>query len=200
MKRSLVYLLSASLMLINITSCSKDKDSGSNPVTSPPTGACDGKTIVLTATATGGQPCGGNNGSISASATGSTGFTYKLNSGGTYQASGDFSVAPGNYTVFAKDADGCEKSTSVTVGTAAAGPLFTNVKNLIASRCQSCHNPSNLNGGKNWADQCNIIQSQDRIKVRAVDEGTMPQGGPELTASEKKIITDWINAGGAYNN
>jgi uncharacterized membrane protein len=135
------------------------------------------------------------------SATGSTSFTYKLNSGGVYQSSGAFSnVAAGDYTVFAKDGAGCEKSTTVTVaGGGTAGPLFTAVKNLVVAKCQTCHNNSLANGGMNFAVECNIVKSKDRIKVRAVDEGTMPQTGP-LTQAEKDIITAWITGGAGYTN
>jgi hypothetical protein len=185
-------------VVVYFTSCSKESASPSPA----PVDACAGKTIVVTATPAASSPCGAANGSISVAATGSTGFTYKLNSGGAYQASGLFSnVSAGTYTVFAKDAEGCEKSSSVTVAASGtAGTLFTAVKNLIASQCQSCHNNSIQNGGMNWAVECNIIQFQNRIKVRAVDEGTMPQGGPALTPAEKAVITNWINAGGRFTD
>lgn len=75
------------------------------------------------------------------------------------------------------------------------GPLFTAVKNLMQANCQSCHNPGNMNGGKDWTNDCNIVANKDRIKARAVDEGTMPPTGP-LPQSEKDKITAWINAGG----
>ena len=181
---------------ITLFSCSKESNAPG-----PSADPCAGKTISITVTATPASACG-NTGSISAAATGSSGFTYKLNSGGIYQASGNFgNVAAGTYTVFAKDAGGCEKTKSVTVNAAgAAGPLFSAVKTLMAGTCQPCHNNSVQNGGMNWADQCKIIQFKGRIKVRAVDEGTMPQGGPELTAAQKEIITNWINAGGRFED
>ena len=75
------------------------------------------------------------------------------------------------------------------------GPLFTAVRNLMQANCQSCHNPGNMNGNKDWTVDCNIVANKDRIKARAVDEGTMPPTGP-LPQSEKDKITAWINAGG----
>jgi uncharacterized membrane protein len=48
----------------------------------------------------------------------------------------------------------------------------------------------------NFETDCSIVNNQARIKVRAVDEGTMPTGGPSLTVSEKAVITNWITAGG----
>ena len=176
-----------------IFSCSK-KDS--NPV---PAGPCAGKTIVITPAVVDAVTCG--TGSITVAATGSTGFTYKLNSTGIYQSATAFnSVAAGTYTVFAKDGDGCEKSISVTVNsTGTAGPLFTAVKDLISSKCLSCHNNTNQQGTMNWAVDCNIVTYKSNIKNRAVDLGTMPPTGP-LTDAEKAVITDWITAGGNYTN
>lgn len=187
-----LLILAAALCL---ASCSKE----SNPAPTP-ADVCAGKTIVITATPAAAAPCG--KGGITVSATGSTGFTYKLNSGGTYQVSGVFSdVSAGGYTVFVKDAAGCEKSTAVTVATSgAAGPLFAAVKNLLSTTCQPCHNNNVQNGGMNWQVDCNIVQFQNRIKVRAVDEGTMPQGGPQLTVAQKAVITNWINGGGKYTD
>ena len=188
----IVNRISVTVSIIFLFSCSKE----SNPP-GPAADPCAGKTIVLTAAATASSPCG-NTGTVTVSATGSTGFTFKLNNSGAYQASGTFNSVPaGTYTVFAKDAAGCEKTTSVTVnGTGVPGPLFAAVKTLMSGTCQPCHNNSTQNGGMNWANQCNIIQFQSRIKIRAVDEGSMPQGGPELSPAQKAIITDWITAGG----
>lgn len=80
------------------------------------------------------------------------------------------------------------------------GLKFNAVKNLIAAKCQSCHGASRQEGGQNYSIDCNIVSSQARIKSRAVDIGDMPKGGPMLTAGEKDIITDWINAGGLLSN
>ena len=181
--------------IINFGACSKSSNSPE-----PPADACAGKTIVITATPTASTSCA-TDGKIDITATGSTNFMYKLNSTGTYQLSGKFSdVAGGDYTVFAKDGVGCEKSTTVNVASnGAAGTLFTAVKNLIAAKCQTCHNNSNANGGMNWAVECNIVINKARIKDRAVDKGTMPQSGP-LPQNEKDIISNWINAGGGYSN
>ncbi|MGK2864254.1 MAG: c-type cytochrome [Chitinophagaceae bacterium] len=178
-----------------IIACSKS-NSGGNP--SPPN-PCSNVNINLTATATDAAACQ-NNGTINATATGSTGFTYSIN-GTTFQSSGSFaSVAPGTITVTVKDVNGCTKTTSVTVGSAGvAGPKFTAVKALMQANCQSCHNNTIANGGMNWTVDCNIVVNNGRIKVRAVDEGTMPPTGP-LSQSDKNKITDWINAGGRFTD
>jgi hypothetical protein len=190
--QQIVFLAIATIALF--TSCSKTSPD------STPADPCAGKIITVTATPAASTGCT-DNGSIVATATGSTGFSFKLNSAGSYQSSGSFAnLAAGSYTVFAKDAAGCEKSITVTVATGTAGTLFSQVKTLMSAKCQSCHNNTVQNGGMNWAVDCNIVANQVRIKVRAVDQGTMPAGGPPLTTAEKAIITNWITAGGILTN
>jgi len=77
---------------------------------------CAAKNITVAGTVTNAGPAAGStNGSIAATATGSTGFTYQLNAG-AFQASGTFSnLAAGNYTITAKDLDNCLKAQSFTV-------------------------------------------------------------------------------------
>jgi len=162
---------------------------------------CTGVTITVNATATNSAPCGTASGTINATASGSTGFTYSINST-TFQASGNFTnVAAGNYTVTAKDANGCSATQSVIVGNDAAGPLFSAVKTLLQNNCVSCHNNAIQNGGMNWAVDCNIVANKDRIKARAVDNtpSAMPPTGA-LSSGDKAIITNWINAGGKYSD
>jgi hypothetical protein len=198
MSKRIVNALSLCALIIisiNFASCSK-----SSPVV-PSTDICAGKTIVITPTIKASATCSPD-GSIEVTATGSTGFTYKLNSTGIYQASVKFTdLAAGNYTVFAKDGAGCEKSATATVASSGtAGPLFAAVKALMVSKCQkSCHDNTVANGGMNWQVECNIIANKARIKDRAVDLGTMPPTGP-LSQAEKNTITDWITAGGGFGN
>lgn len=87
--------------------------------------------------------------------------------------------------------------TSTCAGT--AGPLFNAVKTLVASKCVSCHNSVTSNGGMNFSIECNIVTNKTRIKIRAVDEGSMPPNGT-LPAADKTTITTWINAGGKYTD
>lgn len=187
-------------MIINFSACSKSDPTPTPTPVPAPADPCIGKTIIITPTTTAAIVCGAG-GSISVTASGSTGFSFKLNSTGTYQVTGVFSdVAAGDYTIYAKDAAGCEKLVAVTVpASGTAGAQFLAVKNLVATKCQSCHNNSLANGGMNFQVECNIISNKARIKVRAVDEGTMPQDGP-LTLTEKNIITNWITGGGGYTN
>ena len=168
--------------------CGKSDDDG-------PSDPCAGTNISVSLSKTASEACTAT-GTITVTATGSSGFTYKLNSNGTYQAENVFNnVAPGDYTVFAKDSKGCESSSTVTVNGEANGPTFTAVKSLINAKCISCHNGSNP-AGVDFRTDCAIEQRGAAIKTQAVDQETMPQGGPPLTATEKKVITDWLTAGG----
>ncbi len=85
--------------------------------------------------------------------------------------------------------------------TGQAGPLYTAVKSMMASNCSSCHTGNNGTGGKDLTTDCNIISSKDRIKARGVDGSPsfMPQGS-QLSAADKKKITDWVNAGGRFSD
>ncbi len=65
---------------------------------------------------------GGSTGSVTVSASGSTGpYTYSINGGTTFQVSGTFaSLAAGTYTIIARDANGCTVSVPVTITQPAA--------------------------------------------------------------------------------
>lgn len=258
-----------------IASCKKTTV---DPVIPTPVDPCLSKTIVVSGTTTTSSPSSAN-GSITASATGSTGFMYSIENG-AFQASGTFTnLAAGNYTVRAKDGDGCSnfkiftvssiscpnialpitttptikcentgfgtitfnpsggvapytysitpgvfqssasftnlvfgtynytvkdalgctKDGSLNIGYGSRGPKFASVVGLLEQRCNSCHGGSNNQGNFNFSDDCSIISKAALINLRVVVQGTMPQSGP-LSATEKAIITNWINAGGSYNN
>jgi large repetitive protein len=115
----------------------------SKPNTTPPAPTCADKTIVITGTTT--PTSGGTttNGSITVSATGSTGFTYSVGSG-AFQASGNFtSIAAGTYTINAKDDAGCTSTKSFTV-TATACPTIA-----ITAVVTQASSPANANGAIN---------------------------------------------------
>jgi hypothetical protein len=60
-------------------------------------------------------------------------------------------------------------SSTITVGTAPAGPLFTAVRSIIQTNCAvaGCHNGSQ---SPNFTIDCNIAANAGRIKLRAVDQ------------------------------
>lgn len=169
--------------------------------------ACAGKVIVVsTSSIINNIPCNGpNTGGFTVSATGSTGFTYSVGAG-AFQASTVFSgMAAGTYTVNAKDLDGCIKSTTVNVGNAPAGPLFGAVRTMMQSNCalSGCHVNPSPTGGLNFQDDCTIVSSWDRIKARAVDgipSFMPPAPNPQISATDKQKITDWIAAGHKYTD
>lgn len=166
---------------------------------------CNGVNITVSAVTTNATPCASpNNGTVTVTASGSTGLTYSIN-GINFQSSNVFStVAAGNYTVTVKDANGCLKTAAATVAANAAGTLFAAVKAVIQANCISCHSGAAAAGGRDWTVDCNVVANGALIKTRAVDQaGTatqMPQGGPALSAADQKKITDWINAGGKYTD
>lgn len=100
---TLIYL-PATVFLILLNSCgSKSAD------------PCSGVTITVSGTANSTSGQGILDGSISASATGGSGFTFSIN-GGAFQASGNFTgLAAGTFTITAKDSRGCSGSKSFTV-------------------------------------------------------------------------------------
>lgn len=117
-------------------SCSKSDSSNA------PDNPCTSASIVVTATVTN-AASGQSNGSIAATATGGTGFTFRLNNG-SFQASGTFSnLAAGTYTVTARTSEGCEGSAQFTVGTtnACAGTVI-NVT-AAATTATPCQTPAN---------------------------------------------------------
>ncbi len=90
-----------------IFSCKKDTVAPADP--------CTGVTISINSSQSA-PTTGQNNGSITVTATPSGTYTYSINNG-AYQSSNIFNnLAAGNYTIMAKNADGCTSaSTSVTL-------------------------------------------------------------------------------------
>lgn len=170
-----------------------------------PADPCAGVTVavVLSATAT---DAGASNGSITATATGGSGFSYSINSG-VFQTSGTFNnLAAGKYTVTAKNSNGCTGSLSSTIVSKVAtcagqtpGPLFTAVKAVITTNCAvtNCHNGSQA---PNYTVDCTIVDYADLIKLRAVDQGNTGDQMPQpprmaLSQADRDKITAWITAG-----
>lgn len=167
---------------------------------------CSGVTITATVTTTAATPCLTTaNGSITITASGSTGFTYSINNG-TFQNSNVFnSLAAGSYSFVAKDVNGCSQSGSATVAIAAAGAKYSAVKQVMLNSCaiSGCHIAPNPQNGLDFSIDCTIIATKDRIKARAVDgipSFMPPLPSAQLSATDKQKIVDWVNAGGGYAN
>src|SRR6185503_6646225 len=98
-KLLLVALLSA--FITTYISCGSKGGGGG------PANPCSGVTITVSGTVTHTGGPGQNNGSISASGTGSAGLTFSIN-GGAFQSSGNFTgLSAGTYTITAKNGSGC---------------------------------------------------------------------------------------------
>lgn len=190
--------------IYNITAKSSAGCLGSNQITLTAINPCSSVNITLSSTVVGLLPCSStaSNGSITLTATGSSGYMYSLNNG-TYQASNIFSnLAAASYTIGVKDANGCTKTGTAVVGTQPAGPLFANVKTLIMSRCagSGCHTNGGNSAGYNFDNECNIVTYWSQINGAAVTYTLTPMPlGILLNATEKQTITDWVNAGHTYN-
>ena len=194
MKKTIpVSLLLSGLMLTMFFGCKKS--STPTPVVDP----CLNTIITITNSVTTSVPCESTpSGSITITASGSTGFTYNKN-GGAYQSSNTFTgLAAGVYTMGAKDANGCSKTQVVSVFNATAGPNFTNVKSIVSSKCGNCHINGGNDGSVNLDADCSIVAKWDRINVRCVSQGNMPPQG--LTTTQKAQITAWVNAGHKFSD
>lgn len=134
---------SFSLILLSfiffIYSCSKGGGGTITPPPPPPD-PCAGVTITVTGTVVNPSAPATSDGSISATASGGSGFTFNIN-GGAFQASGNFTgLASGSYTIIAKNGNGCTGSATFTL----TGPnLCTGVTITVStsvvnnSPCQS---------------------------------------------------------------
>jgi large repetitive protein len=189
-----------------ITAKSSNGCLGSATFTVASTNPCSNITISITKTVTDSNNCvTPGTGSITATATGSTGFTYNINNG-AFQASGTFSaLSPGTYTVGAKDVNGCTATASIVVGTVAAGLKFSALKILVQSRCSGsgCHTNGQSQKGYNFDTDCNIVKAWSGINGSCVTGALnkMPiSPQPNLTTAEKQIIIDWVNAGHGFSN
>lgn len=187
-------IIVSGIIVTVLFSCSKSDSP------SVPPNPCDGVNITVSATTTNSSACV-NDGGITVTASGSTGFQYSID-GTTFQASNVFTnLAKGTYTVTVKNANNCRQTASVSVneGSATAGPLFTDVKQLIQVNCIICHAPGGQQPNPNWTVDCNIVQNAALINTRVVVQGTMPPTGA-LSQANKDKITAWINAGGKITN
>ncbi len=100
--RKLLQVTAIASYILLLSGCASDSIEDLLP-------ACDTKTIVVQATAIALPGCT-DTGQIQLSASGSTDFSYSLD-GINYQSSPDFTgLGAGNYTVFARDGEGCTGS------------------------------------------------------------------------------------------
>jgi hypothetical protein len=190
-----------------VTAKSSNGCLGSAQITLTTSNPCATTNIVITTVIINNTPCvSPASGKITVTATGSTGFTYNIN-GGAYQASNVFSsLAAGSYTIGVKDINGCTKTAIVAVANVTPGPLFTQMRTLISSRCNGsgCHiGAGNNAAGYNFDNDCTIVTKWSQINQACVTYSLVPMPKspqPLLTAAEKLVITNWINAGHRYTD
>lgn len=107
----------------------------------PPANPCAGVTVTVTGNTTN-PASGASNGSIVASASGASGFTYSLNNG-AFQATGQFTnLAAGTYTVTAKSSAGCTGSANFTLTNAVSCSSITIAVNPTITGVTPCVNAS----------------------------------------------------------
>ncbi len=105
---------------------------------------CAGISITVNGTVNNPTASGANNGSIVATATGSTGFTFNIN-GGAFQSSGTFNnLSAGTFTIVAKDVNGCtgSKAFTLTNPNPCAGVTITVGSSIMGN--DPCLSPSGM--------------------------------------------------------
>jgi hypothetical protein len=128
-------------------------------------------------------------------------YTYKIDNG-IYQPSPVFiNIKVGSHLVTVRAANNKEQNKEIIVDTVPNGVLFKTVQQLLVAKCTPCHMGVNPQSGLDWNNVCDVVNSWDRIRERAVfgNPSPMPQPGL-LPQTERNKIIDWINAGHGYTN
>ena len=189
MKRTLIYTVLLSAVLF--AACSK---SDTTPTPPPPVDPCAGVTITPVASVTH-TTTGLTQGTITVTSPIGSGYLYSI--GGTAQASTNFfNLAAGSYTLTVKNASNCSGTATLTIK--GYGAKFFQVRTIVNGYCGPCHLNGAISGGKNFDLDNDVVNSWDRIKIRAVDgiPSFMPQApNSPLTTIDKQKIVDWVNAG-----
>jgi hypothetical protein len=163
-----------------------------------PPDPCAGKTItIINSNPTASDKCNGN-GTVIVRATGSTGFTFRVDGTSYTSDSILYPLPAGLVTIYAKDADGCITTKEITVPVAPKGSLFAAVSAIINTKCNAgtCHTTGAGGAPTGILDEdCEIVARKSEINTRAV---VGAEGG--LTQNEKDAIANWISAGGKYVN
>lgn len=211
--------------IYTITAKNSNSCLGVKQITLTATDPCAGITVAVTATQV--NPSAGvSNGSITAIATGGTGFTYNINNG-AYQAGGTFgNLAAGTYTVTAKNSNGCTGTKQVTL--AATSPC-ANVNIAITTaviNTAPCTSPANngsitvttsgssgitynINGGSYQTNNVfsglnagsfliGVKDANGCTKTSTIAVGVVPSG--PLFASVRSLITTKCSGSGCHMN
>jgi hypothetical protein len=154
--------------------------------------------LAVTTSVIASQPCAATGAVVITSPVGAD-YKYKLGNQ-SFQSDPAFqNLKTGVYIVTVKDASGCEAVKEIMIDTILQGPKFTQVFQILANRCFSCHSGNNPQAGLNFTNVCDIINHWQRIEARAIQgiPSPMPQAGLIPLAERNKIV-EWINAGHSY--
>lgn len=161
---------------------------------------CASRNISITASLTGAHE-GESDGSITADASGSSGFTYSID-GTNFQSSPVFDgLAAGDYTITARDQDDCTSSQEFTVEELATEVSYsTQVKPIIENVCWNCHKQAGQSGfpHADLSTDAKVKENATRINTQ-VQAGLMPKGG-SLSDDQKAAIAAWVAAGAPIDN
>jgi hypothetical protein len=145
--------------------------------------------------------CLTNNGTVSLTPSGGTApYTYRFGNSVVFADSPEFNgIAPGNYIVTVKDAEGCTAGTSVTVGRGDTGISWSGeIQSIINTNCAitNCHNGSR---SPNLSTLTGVQNNRNQIRI-VVNNRTMPPASrPDLSGEQIQKIVCWIDDG-AKNN
>ena len=81
-------------------------------------------------------------------------------------------------------------------------PVVTYNNTVKAIMDVSCANPSCHVAGVRFPDlsfYSNVKAQSSRVKVRAVDQETMPPSSHPMSSSDRKVLEDWLVAGAKEN-
>lgn len=71
------------------------------------------------------------------------------------------------------------------------------VKKILNANCVSCHGNSFPSGGQSLTTYSLVSAAASKIndRINRTDASMMPQGGPQLSVSDRQIIDAWIKGG-----
>jgi len=166
MKRLAATAALVTLFLLHLISCKKSSD------------PCSDVVISLDATTVKASSPSASDGSISATATGSSDLTFSLN-GGAYQPTGNFTnLKAGSYNIIAKNTNGCTGSKSFNVDVSRAYYLTLNTWKFSTATV-------------NGADVSALIQAcqKDNILTFSVNlNGMLDEGAAKCNAADPQTV------------
>ncbi len=180
-----------SLGYTGVTSCSKDKN------TAP---SCRIDNAIIDVSVTKNTPCTSIYAGNITVTTNIPNIQYNFDNTG-FQNNNQFNnVKAGTYSLQIKDANGCITSKAISIADSTyetPGVFFTKVKQIINTKCISCHNKK-MPYSSNvlyFDTDCEISVYYNRIHSNAALLRNMPLNG-SLTNEQVNDIKEWYNKGG----